>query len=106
MGYNNKIKIEFRLINRFGNDYSASSETEVYDDCGHGELNIIGEKLNAFLRQVGYVMKGDFLLLEGLTEDEYDAVSCYLDQYRLEKDIKKNFTKDKAEQLALKDVIG
>lgn len=72
------ITIGFTYKNEFGEWFRASSEREVFHDLGEDELSIIGEQLNTFLKQVGYIRRGDYILMEDLTEDEYNEVSDFL----------------------------
>jgi len=35
-----------------------------------------------FLKQCGYVRKNDFIFMEDITEEEYEALAVYLDELR------------------------
>lgn len=77
-----KIEIGFRFKNEFGERFEATSEFTIYDDVSYSEIDEVGIKFNDFLRQVGYVRQNDLIFMEDITEDEYDALSCFLDEYR------------------------
>lgn len=77
-----RIKIGFTLTDHFGNEYSATSNVEVFESLGERDLDVIGEQLNTFLRQIGYIRSRDCMLMEDLTEEEHDALLDYLDELR------------------------
>lgn len=77
-----KIKIGFTHTDEFGNTYSASSEVEVFASLGEKELEVIGEQLNIFLKQIGYVRHNDNILMEDLTDEELEALYDYLQELR------------------------
>lgn len=78
----NKITIGFHYVNEFGDSYDSTSTLEVFTDLGDTELGVIGEQLNVFLSQIGYIRKGNNILMEDLDDDEYVAVTDFLDDYR------------------------
>lgn len=75
----NKIRIRFEFTDEFGDEYASESYVSKTD---RRELEIIGEQLNSFLRQAGYVRNGDNILMESLTYKELEAVEEFLDEYR------------------------
>ena len=77
-----RIKIGFTFTDRFGNEYSTTSNVEVFEPLGERDLDVIGELLNIFLRQIGYIRSRDCMLMEDLTEEEHDALLDYLDELR------------------------
>lgn len=77
-----KIKIGFTFTDRFGNEYSATSEVEMFDSLGYSEVDAIGDKLNVFLRQLGYPRNNDNILMEDLTDEEHEALLDYLYEIR------------------------
>lgn len=77
-----KITIGFHYVDTFGNTYNSDTNVHVFFDMGESELDIIGRQLNAFLRQCGYYRSRDTILMEDLTEEEEDALVCYLDELR------------------------
>lgn len=79
-----KITIGFKFVDQLGNRYSSESSVEVFYDGGESEIDTIGRLLDVFLKQCGYYRGGDCILMESLTEDELDAVSSFLDEYRAE----------------------
>lgn len=79
---NNKITIGFHFESEFGDSYDSTSKVEVFTDLGDTELSVIGEQLNAFLSQVGYIRKNGNIFMEDLSDDEYDAVAGFLAFYR------------------------
>ena len=42
----------------------------------------LGEYFNTFLKQIGYIRNNDLLFMEDITEEEYDALQSYLEEYR------------------------
>lgn len=84
---NNKITIGFHFENEFGDSYDNTSKVEVYTDLGDTELSVIGEQLNAFLIQIGYVRKNGNIFMEDLNDEEYDAVTEFLAEYRKNKEL-------------------
>ena len=77
-----RIKIGFTFTDHFGNEYSATSDVEVFESLGESDIDVIGEQLNTFLRQIGYIRNRDCMLMEDLTEDELDALCDYLQDLR------------------------
>lgn len=77
-----KIQIAFKLINEFGDRYEAESEFTVFDGIGYSELDELGVKFNTFLSQAGYARNNELIFMEDITEDEYDALLCFLTEYR------------------------
>ena len=74
--------IEFRLIDENGYEYSSSSKVPIFESLGETSLDVIGEQLNIFLKQCGYHRKNDNILMEDLSDEEYVAVTDFLDDYR------------------------
>lgn len=83
MQEDNKITIKFELTNEFGGHYIQESHFEVFSSLGDSELDCIGEQFNIFLKQVGYIRKNDYMLMEDLTEEEVEALSNYLNEIRV-----------------------
>lgn len=77
-----KIKIGFSYEDEFGNTYEASSDIEIFKSLGETNLDIIGERFNVFLKQIGFVRHNDNILMEDLTDDELELLSDYLDELR------------------------
>ncbi len=86
---NNKITIGFHFEDEFGDSYDSTSKVEVRTDIGDTELSVIGEQLNAFLSQAGYIRKNGNIFMEDLSDDEYDAVAGFLALYRETKEQKR-----------------
>lgn len=64
--------------------YEAVSKVPIFRDFDD-ELSVIGQQLVCFLKQAGYVyMKNDYLFMESITADEYDAISKFLEEFRKE----------------------
>lgn len=78
----NKITIRFELTDEFKNHYAAESTAEVFESFGETKLDMIGDQLNIFLRQCGYIRKNDCIFMEDITEEEYDALTLYLNELR------------------------
>lgn len=80
------IKFSAKFTNEFGHKFKVSTKTETYTSMGEDELRVIGNVMSDFLRQIGYIQKGDTILMDSLTEDELEAVQDYLFEYRKERD--------------------
>ena len=78
----NKISIGFQLENEFGELYTQGSTVEVVRSCGETDIDVIGDQLNCFLRQCGYVRHNDNIFMEDVTDEEYDALEEYLAEIR------------------------
>ena len=78
----NKISIGFQLENELGELYTQGSTVEVFRDIGDTDITVIGEQLNCFLRQCGYVRRNDYIFMEDVTDEEYDAIADYLEKLR------------------------
>lgn len=79
----NSIKIRFELETAFG-QYSQESQFKVFTDLGDTEVGCIGEQLNTFLKQAGYIRRNDYIFMEDVTEDELEALEDYLHSLREE----------------------
>ena len=79
------IKFSAKFTNEFGHKFKVSTKTETYTSMGEDELRVIGNIMSDFLRQIGYIQKGDTILMDSLTEDELEAVQDYLFEYRKER---------------------
>lgn len=77
-----KITIEFRLVSEFGDEFSSSTTSHVFNELGETDMMFIGEKLNTFLKQCGYFRKNDYIFMEDVTEDELTALEDYLAELR------------------------
>ncbi len=80
------IKFSAKFTNEFGHKFKVSTKTETYTSMGEDELRVIGNVMSDFLRQIGYIQRGDTILMDSLTEDELEAVQDYLFEYRKERD--------------------
>ena len=80
------IKFSAKFTNEFGHKFKVSTKTETYTSMGEDELRVIGNVMSDFLRQIGYIQKGDTILMDSLTEDELEVVQDYLFEYRKERD--------------------
>lgn len=78
----NKITIGFTFEDEIGNKYSQTSSIKEPADFGASDIDIIGEHLNIFLKQCGFTRKNDYIFMEDVTEDEYNALSEYLNEFR------------------------
>lgn len=62
--------------------YEAVSKVPIFRDFDD-ELSVIGQQLVCFLRQAGYMyMKNDYLFMESITADEYEAIDEFLKEFR------------------------
>lgn len=79
------LTIEFALESSEVNGrYEQKSQVPVYRQFDT-ELSIIGQQLVSFLKQVGYGhMDKDYIYVESLTADEYEAVEEFVEKYRAE----------------------
>lgn len=75
-----KIRIRFELTDENKNNFINESTVDVI--FGDTVLNTIGEQLNAFLRQCGYMRKNDYIFMEDITDEEYEALGDYLRSLR------------------------
>lgn len=76
--------IGFEYTNSFGSHFTQSSDIGLFSDPN--EIYEIGEKLNLFLRQIGYPRRNDYIFMEDLTEEELQAVGDFLWDYRIKKE--------------------
>jgi len=66
-----------------GTEYTAKSTFPVFEEIGDTDLGLIGTQFKCFLDQIGYAgMRNDYMLMESLTGDEYDAIVDFLEAYR------------------------
>ncbi len=73
------IRIEMRYTDEYGNTTSLDKETTVYPDLGNSEIDEMERFINHFLRGVGYLsFNKDKIILESVTEDEYEEIVDYL----------------------------
>lgn len=77
----NPITIKFELTSSIGEHYAAESTINVFYDL-ESELDVIGQQLNAFLRQAGYTRPHDCIMMESITDEEYADLLQYLDELR------------------------
>lgn len=75
------ISIGFSFTDAYGNDYSANTKVEVLTAI-ESEIDVIGQKFNAFLAQCGYARNNQFMLMKDLTEEEVELLTVYLDEIR------------------------
>lgn len=76
----NKVTIKFSYTNEFGDHYSAKS---AFTPIEEEEINYLGDTFNNFLRQIGFIRRNDYMLMEDLTEDELEAVGDFLREFRI-----------------------
>lgn len=79
---NPKFTICFECENEFGSHFKQESTVELFPDIGVGELDVIGEQLNTFLRQMGFIRKHDLIFMDSVTEEEQELLGDYLDSLR------------------------
>lgn len=79
---NKKVQIGFTFTDEYGNEYSANSFVDVFEDLGEGPLDVIGRQLNTFLSQIGFARKNDNILMDSLSEKELNFLSDALCKYR------------------------
>lgn len=78
----NEIKVRFELETALGEHYVQESQFEVFTELGDTDVDRIGEQLNVFLKQAGYIRKNDYIFMEDVNEDEYEAISDFLQSLR------------------------
>lgn len=82
----NKVTIGFNFENEFGDKFSAITSIGVLDGSHYrADIDLIGEQLNVFLRQCGYARQNDFIFMEDVNEEEYEALADCLSELRLSK---------------------
>ena len=81
---NGKITIGFHYVDEYKNEFKNESTVEVSYSLGDTCLSVIGDCMNNFLRQVRFYRYNDNILMEDLTDEEYDAVVDFITQYREE----------------------
>lgn len=77
----NILTIGFNFENEFGDRFSATTTSQVFNDF-EKDVDFIGDQLNVFLKQCGYSRKNNHIFMEDITEDEYDAISDFLQDLR------------------------
>lgn len=77
----NKVTICF-MMKHAGNKYKAKSTFEVYEGS---VLDEIGEALNTFLKQAGYMRENSYILMNDVSLDELELLEEYLAKIRKEK---------------------
>ena len=80
-----KVTIGFHHVEECKNEFKNESTVEVFYSLGDTNLSVIGTCMNNFLRQIGFYRHNDNILIEDLTDEEYDAVVDFLEQYREER---------------------
>ena len=64
---------------------TMEQECEVYDNLGDSEILRLAEFINHFLRAYGYpAYDKEYVFLESVTEEEYNALQDYLCDFREE----------------------
>lgn len=76
---NNKLRIAFRY-ERDGVSCYSDSTIEICP--GDTEIDAIGDQLNASLSQIGYVRENPCMFLADVTDDEREALTRFLINYR------------------------
>lgn len=74
----NKLTIGFNYENEFGDKFSSTSSSEVFECLGDTEIDFIGRQLNNFLRQCGYYRKNDYIFMEDVNEEELESLTDFL----------------------------
>ena len=77
-----RVSLRLEFTNEFGSNFVQETTRKVNYDVGETEMLFFGEYINNFLRQIGYFRSNDYMLMEDLTEDELDAVTDFLIDYR------------------------
>lgn len=82
-----RISIKFEHTDENGYFYSAESKFEVFDGFNgfDSPLDELGRAFNIFLRQVGYAFDKEYILMESIDAEEYEALAEYLEEYRKRK---------------------
>lgn len=82
----NKLTIGFDFENEFGDKFSATTTAQVFNDLGETDIDFIGNQLNIFLKQCGYARKHDNIFMEDVTDEEWAALTDYLEELRRSKE--------------------
>lgn len=78
-----RIAIRLYFRNEFGSEYEISQTANTYPDLGEDEISILARTINLFLRHIGYTgFDKDMVLLESITEEEYEMLQDYLFELR------------------------
>ena len=79
------VTIGFSYEDELGNKYEAKSNFEVFIDLGENMLEEIGKKFNVFLSQISYIRENEYIFMEDITGEEYEALEKYLAEFREQK---------------------
>lgn len=81
--------IKFELIDENGFHYVAESTINILSDIEPSPLDILGKQFATFLRQAGYSMEKQYLLMRSVDEEEYEYLENCLNEYRQNKEKEK-----------------
>ena len=81
----NVITIGFSYEDGLGNKYEAKSNFEVFINLGENVLEELGKKFNVFLSQISYIRENEYIFMEDITGEEYEALGRYLAEFREQK---------------------
>lgn len=77
------LKLYYR--NEYGSEYEISKTAEPFPDFGEDTMMMFAQVINLFLKHIGFLaFDKDYVVLESVTQEEYDAIVDYL--YELRKD--------------------
>lgn len=87
LGYNNEeedpvVTIGFSYVDEYGNEFEQKSKVMVLESCGDTILEEMGDQLNSFLSQIGYIRTNNYMYMNDLTERELHLVERYVKKLR------------------------
>lgn len=76
------IRVRFEFTNEFGDEFSQEVIHSKVIPASMSEIDIIADDLNKFLSLIGYPRRNDYILIDDLTFEEYDALQDKLAEMR------------------------
>ena len=83
---NKRISLSINYINPYGEKFTMSSEKDFFIDT-RSELDEIGDFVNTFLSQAGFVRTGDTMYMGSVTEEEWDEIDKLIKKMRGRTDV-------------------
>ena len=75
-------RIRFEATDELGNEFSQETTGEILEGIDFGFIDFVGQQLNLFLKQMTFSRQNDYILMEDVSEDELEALECFLEDYR------------------------
>lgn len=76
------VVIGFTYTDEDGASYSAESELVEFREFGDTYPSLMMQQFYHFMKQIGYEPGGTLFFDIGITDDEYDAIIKFLNEYR------------------------